>query len=363
VLSSIAGLIAVLQNTVMFICPASLQKNFRSTECERNINSPDCFCNRKGDTELGEDAEAEFLISSIKSIASSIGSKVSSLANRARKKLLSSSSLKAFLFSKVKALGGPQIRKLIIYLVGKKEFKEKQLDCLCESLILPWADGVHKPIMDPGLFLKGYHKLEDKSDTWEGYTRKNRPDPFHFHVHLVSKEEMIAAGHDWNKVAIYKSAVDQEKYAKSVQDAAKCRWRFEIEYMNCVKDESCRTGDWFTSTCNAVANTGPFMGWENQDGTEVTAKSGFSLETNRLNKRHYCRTIQCQPNKDTCNGGAVMDRTVKVYVEKGGENTVCKQAGPYYDGIVRTFVGFVAITSNLLATAHCSDVSQCKGSE
>jgi len=33
---------------------------------------------------------------------------------------------------------------------------------------------------------------------------------------------------------------------------------------------------------------------------------------------------------------------VRAYVEKGGDNHVCKQAGPYYDAILRTFIGFVS---------------------
>lgn len=71
-----------------------------------------------------------------------------------------------------------------------------------------------------------------------------RPDPFHFQVHLVSKERMIRAGHNWNELATYTSSLDQEKFAKSIKDIATCRWRFEIEFNHCVKDELCRSGDW-----------------------------------------------------------------------------------------------------------------------
>jgi hypothetical protein len=140
-LNSLAGFIAVLSNTVAFICPTKIQMNYRSTDCQSNNASPNCFCNQKRPSrKLGEDEKFMFK-SALSAVKSAVSSKISDVKSAVSSKI-SDGKLKEYLFGKVKALGGEQIRKLIVHLVDMPGFfTEQSLDCICESFILPWADG------------------------------------------------------------------------------------------------------------------------------------------------------------------------------------------------------------------------------
>jgi hypothetical protein len=64
------------------------------------------------------------------------------------------------------------------------------------------------------------------------------------------------------------------------------------------------------------------------------------------------KQVQCRPNKQSCDGGSMVRKSIALHLKKGGKS--CKRAHVILDGVLRGYTGFVAAVQLQIQTQKCN---------